>query len=104
MDTEDSRTIAAEQGRSWVDPTTERLREELETAQASRWQDGAVIRFRWERYNYAAIYVRATDRWYVTGLTDKSTIPRGINGDLLVETLLDRQCTDIAVATGWETV
>jgi len=85
-------------------PVTKRLREEMAAQMADRWEDGAVVRFRWGTYTYVALYIRGTDRWYLSGNTERGTFPRMIDGDKLVEKLLDEACEEIEVAIGWEAV
>jgi hypothetical protein len=85
--------------------TVRRLREELADAVADRWEDGAVIRWSWGRYTYAALYIRAVDNWYVTGVERNARPwPSVIVGDKLVQALLDGGAEDICVASAWEAV
>lgn len=43
------------------------LKEELDKPSLAQVEDGAVLRWQEDRFTYAALYVRDTDRWYLTG-------------------------------------
>ncbi len=82
--------------------TTQRLRDELKAEVSDRWEDGAVIRWQQGGYTLVALYVRATDRWYVTG--HGKIAPNVIEGSEITVKLLDLDAEEIQVATDWESV
>ena len=76
-------------------------------AAKKRYPNGTVVRFRWIPsetsfgYNYVAIYIEATNSWYLSGRG-----PKNVSGGQSSESFLEflNKCTDIYVATEWEAV
>lgn len=78
-----------------------------ELAASKKYPNGTVVRFRWTPtyppnfgYSYVAIFIEATNRWYLSGRAE------GQRYIMSSEEFLDflNKCTDIYVATEWEAV
>lgn len=93
-----------------------RLRRALAKQRASGWRNGTVIRFRrqWvtspdavtvrggRTYTYAAVWIEATGRWYVTGKGQAAD--REFTTERLLAYLNQPQTSDVRIATAWERV
>lgn len=98
-----------------------RLKRALAKQRASGWRNGTVIRFKrtwvtgpravagavvnvrggWT-YTYAAVWIEATGRWYVTGKEQADA--REFTTERLLAYLNQPQTSDVRVATAWERV
>ena len=95
-----------------------RLRRALKKNRASGWRNGTVIRFRrtWvhsddrpgfsvrnpRTYTYAAVWIEATQRWYVTG--KGAADAREFDTQRLLSYLNQPETSDVRLATAWERI
>jgi hypothetical protein len=94
-----------------------RLRRALKKNRASGWRNGTVIRFRrtWHNddrpglsvrnprsYTYAAVWIEATQRWYITG--KGAADAREFDTQRLLSYLNAPETSDVRIATAWERV
>jgi len=94
-----------------------RLRRALRKNRASGWRNGTVIRFKrtWHNddrsgpivrnarsYTYAAIWIEATQRWYVTG--KGAADAREFDTQRLLSYLNQPETSDVRIAVAWERV